>query len=185
MKKLIAAALIVCATIAVVAVAIVRHVNNTQDALWCHDHGYAHYATKDGFCVGTGGKLFKVREVPSPRRNAWVIGRSGINAALLSARHHRADFELAVRLPTLSDARSGKEGRVPIFEPNSERKRKADEDRKGEQRRSDRDVEQSLVLRSDYKAPCHRDSDSGAEKNKIFVLAAARAREIEIVASAI
>ena len=67
MKKLIAAALIVCATIAVVAVAIVRHVNNTQDALWCHDHGYAHYATKDGFCVGAGGKLFKVREVPSRR----------------------------------------------------------------------------------------------------------------------
>ena len=60
MKKLIAAALIICATIAVVAVAIVRHVNNTQDALWCHDHGYAHYATKDGFCVGAGGKLFKV-----------------------------------------------------------------------------------------------------------------------------
>src|SRR6516162_6750427 len=36
-KKLIAAALIVCATIAVVAGAIVRHVNNTKDALWCHD----------------------------------------------------------------------------------------------------------------------------------------------------
>ena len=67
MKKLIAAALIVCTTIAVVAGAIVRHVNNTQDALWCHDHGYAHYATKDGFCVGAGGKLFKVREVSSPR----------------------------------------------------------------------------------------------------------------------
>jgi len=67
MKKLIAAALIVCATIAVVAVAIVRHVNNTQDALWCHDHGYAHYATKDGFCVGAGGKLFKVREVCRPQ----------------------------------------------------------------------------------------------------------------------
>jgi len=67
MKKLIAAALIVCTTIAVVVVAIVRHVNNKQDAAWCHDHGYAHYATKDGFCVGAGGKLFKVREVPSPR----------------------------------------------------------------------------------------------------------------------
>ena len=47
------------------------------------------------------------------------------------------------------------------------------------------DVEQPLVLGSDYKAPCHRNSDSGAEKNKIFVLAVARAREIEIVASAI
>src|SRR5262249_20133970 len=40
MKKLIAAALIVCATVAVLAVAIVRHVNNTQDALWCHGHGF-------------------------------------------------------------------------------------------------------------------------------------------------
>jgi hypothetical protein len=60
MKKLIAAALIVCATVAVVAVAIVRHVNNTQAALWCHEHGYANYATRDGFCVGARGKLIKV-----------------------------------------------------------------------------------------------------------------------------
>jgi len=60
MKKLIAAALIVCATVAVVAVAIVRHVNNTQDAEWCHENGYTNYATKDGFCVGAGGKLIKV-----------------------------------------------------------------------------------------------------------------------------
>ena len=67
MKKLIAAALIVCTTIAVVAVTIIRHVNNKQDAAWCHDHGYANYATKDGFCVGAGGKLFKIREAASPR----------------------------------------------------------------------------------------------------------------------
>jgi hypothetical protein len=60
MKKLIAAALIVWATIAVVAAAIIRHVNNTQDALWCHEHGYANYATRDGFCVGARGKLIKV-----------------------------------------------------------------------------------------------------------------------------
>ena len=60
MKELIAAALIVCATGAVLAVAIVRHVNNTQDALWCHEHGYAKYATRDGFCVGARGKLVKV-----------------------------------------------------------------------------------------------------------------------------
>ena len=58
-KGLIAAALI-CATIIVVAVAIIRHVNNKQDAAWCHDHGYANYATNDGFCVGAGGKLIKV-----------------------------------------------------------------------------------------------------------------------------
>ena len=67
MKKLIAAALIVCTTIAMVAVTIIRHVNNKQDAAWCHDHGYANYATKDGFCVGAGGKLFKIGEAPSPR----------------------------------------------------------------------------------------------------------------------
>jgi hypothetical protein len=35
-------------------------VNNKQDAAWCHDHGYANYATNDGFCVGAGGKLIKV-----------------------------------------------------------------------------------------------------------------------------
>jgi hypothetical protein len=56
---LIALALIVCTTI-VVAVAIIRHVNNKQHAAWCHDHGYANYATNDGFCVGAGGKLIKV-----------------------------------------------------------------------------------------------------------------------------
>jgi hypothetical protein len=59
-KGLIAATLIVCATIDVVAVAIIRHVDNKQDAAWCHEHGYANYATKDGFCVGAGGKLIKV-----------------------------------------------------------------------------------------------------------------------------
>jgi hypothetical protein len=60
MKRLIAAALVVCAAIAVVEWAIVRHVNNKQDALWCHVHGYANYATEDGFCVGARGKLIKV-----------------------------------------------------------------------------------------------------------------------------
>ena len=59
MKGLIAGALIVC-VIGVVAWTIIRHVNNTQAALWCHEHGYTNYVTKDGFCVGAGGKLFKV-----------------------------------------------------------------------------------------------------------------------------
>jgi hypothetical protein len=59
-NRLIAATLIVCATIVLVAVGIIRHVNNKQDAAWCRDHGYANYATKDGFCVGAGGKLIKV-----------------------------------------------------------------------------------------------------------------------------
>ena len=59
-KRLIAVALIVCAIIVLVAVTIIRHVNNKQDAAWCYDHGYANYATNDGFCVGAGGKLIKV-----------------------------------------------------------------------------------------------------------------------------
>jgi hypothetical protein len=58
-NMLIAAALIVCVAV-LLAVAIIRHVNNRQEAQWCHDHGYANYATKDGFCVGTGGKLIRV-----------------------------------------------------------------------------------------------------------------------------
>jgi hypothetical protein len=60
MKRLIAGALIVSVAIGLVAVAIIRHVNNKQAAQWCHDHGYTNYATKDGFCVGAGGKLTKV-----------------------------------------------------------------------------------------------------------------------------
>jgi hypothetical protein len=60
MKTLIAGALVVCATIVVVAWAISGHVNNKQDAEWCHENGYTNYATKDGFCVGARGKLIKV-----------------------------------------------------------------------------------------------------------------------------
>jgi hypothetical protein len=60
MKRLIAAAVIFCVTIGLVAVAIIRHVNNKQNAAWCYEHGYAKYATSDGFCVGAGGKLIKV-----------------------------------------------------------------------------------------------------------------------------
>lgn len=60
MKKLIAVALILCAAILLVAMAIIRRANNEHAALWCHDHGYANYATEDGFCIGAGGKLVKV-----------------------------------------------------------------------------------------------------------------------------
>ena len=59
-QTLIGVALVVCATIVLVAGAITRHVNNKEDAAWCYDNGYAHYATKDGFCVGARGKLIKV-----------------------------------------------------------------------------------------------------------------------------
>jgi len=60
MKKLIAVALILCAAIVLVAMGIICHANSEQAALWCHDHGYANYATEDGFCVGASGKLVKV-----------------------------------------------------------------------------------------------------------------------------
>ena len=60
MKELIAGAVIVCATIVLVAVLTIRHVNHKQNTEWCLDHGYSNYATTDGFCVGAGGKLFKV-----------------------------------------------------------------------------------------------------------------------------
>jgi hypothetical protein len=82
-------------------------------------------------------------------RNPWIIGRSGFNTALLSVGHHRAYFELAERLPILAHARTSVDGPVSIFEPNGERKRKAEEDRKGEQRRGDCDVEPPLALKSD------------------------------------
>jgi hypothetical protein len=60
MKTLIAVALIGCAIIVLVAVAIIRHLDNKQNAAWCYENGYANYATNDGFCVGAGGKLTKV-----------------------------------------------------------------------------------------------------------------------------
>jgi hypothetical protein len=60
MKALLAGTLIACVAIVLVTVAIMRHVNHKQDVARCYDHGYANYATTDGFCVGTGGKLIKV-----------------------------------------------------------------------------------------------------------------------------
>jgi hypothetical protein len=60
MKKLIAVALLLGAAIVLVAMGIIRQANNEQAALWCHDHGYANYATEDGFCVGVSGKRVKV-----------------------------------------------------------------------------------------------------------------------------
>jgi hypothetical protein len=59
-KGLIAVALVACVAIVLVAVAVIRHVNNKQNAAWCYDHGYEYYATSDGFCVGADGKLVKV-----------------------------------------------------------------------------------------------------------------------------
>ena len=36
------------------------HQAHKQQTAWCQDHGYGNYATKDGFCVGAGGKLIKI-----------------------------------------------------------------------------------------------------------------------------
>jgi hypothetical protein len=60
MKSWIAGALMTCLTVVVAAGAVTRHVSHKQDALWCHKHGYPNYATKDGFCIGAGGKLVKI-----------------------------------------------------------------------------------------------------------------------------
>jgi hypothetical protein len=60
MNRLIAGTLIVGAIILLVTVAVFRDVNHKQHVAWCYDHGYANYATEDGFCVGAGGKLIKV-----------------------------------------------------------------------------------------------------------------------------
>ena len=59
MKRLIAGGLIVCVAVVLVAVAINRHLAHKQAVEWCHENGYANYATTDGFC-GAGGKLVKV-----------------------------------------------------------------------------------------------------------------------------
>jgi hypothetical protein len=48
------------ATIVLVTMAVIHHVNHKQHVAWCYDHGYANYATEDGFCVGARGKLIKV-----------------------------------------------------------------------------------------------------------------------------
>ena len=74
MKRLIAGGLI-SVTIVLVAVAITRHVSHkqavhhNQAVQWCHENGYAHYATTDGFCVGAGGKLVKVGVEAGPNRD--------------------------------------------------------------------------------------------------------------------
>jgi hypothetical protein len=58
--KIIVVGLAVCGIAALIIFAVVRYQNHKQQAEWCQDHGYGNYATKDGFCVGPGGKLVKV-----------------------------------------------------------------------------------------------------------------------------
>jgi hypothetical protein len=58
--KIILVGLVACAIAALIIFAFVRHQTYKQEAEWCQDHGYGNYATKDGFCVGPGGKLIKI-----------------------------------------------------------------------------------------------------------------------------
>jgi hypothetical protein len=60
--KIIALGLAACAIAALIIFAVVRHFTNKHEAEWCQEHGYGNYATKDGFCVGPGGKLIKIEE---------------------------------------------------------------------------------------------------------------------------
>jgi hypothetical protein len=60
--KIIALGLAACVIAALIIFAVVRHFTNKQEAEWCQEHGYGNYATKDGFCVGPGGKLIKIEE---------------------------------------------------------------------------------------------------------------------------
>ena len=73
MKRLIATALIACVATGVLAWVIIRHLNSRQDAEWCHDNGYANYATKDGFCVGAGGKLIKLGRMDRTCRHRSAV----------------------------------------------------------------------------------------------------------------
>ena len=60
--KMIVAGLAACAILALIALVFVRYQTNKHEAQWCQDHGYGNYATKDGFCVGPGGKLIKIED---------------------------------------------------------------------------------------------------------------------------
>jgi hypothetical protein len=60
--KMIVAGLAACAILALIALVFVRYQTGRHEAQWCQDHGYGNYATKDGFCVGPGGKLIKIED---------------------------------------------------------------------------------------------------------------------------
>jgi hypothetical protein len=60
--KIILLGLAACGIAAVIIFAVVRYLTHKHEAEWCNEHGYGNYATKDGFCVGPGGKLIKIEE---------------------------------------------------------------------------------------------------------------------------
>ena len=59
--KIILVGLAACAVLALIILAFVRYQTYKHEAAWCQDHGYGN-ETKDGFCVGPGGKLIKIEE---------------------------------------------------------------------------------------------------------------------------
>jgi hypothetical protein len=84
-KSLIAVALVVCATIVVVAVMIVRHVNTKQNAAWCYDHeGQFQKARPVGSGRRHGGKLQRNRDAQAGIQRIAVA--LGFRAFLLRSR---------------------------------------------------------------------------------------------------
>ena len=121
MKRLIAGALIVCVTIVLVGVVISRHVAHKQAVEWCHENGYANYATTDGFCVGAGGKLVKVganRRAIAENSNlkfATYLGADGLGQYRVAARSMLAVFSAAASRHNRRRSALHPEGTLPAL----------------------------------------------------------------------
>ena len=59
--KVAIAGLIICVLVGVFLTIGIRMYNHKKAVEWCHEHGYGHYATSDGYCVGPGGKLIEAK----------------------------------------------------------------------------------------------------------------------------
>ena len=67
-----------------VGMAIIRHVNNKQDAEWCHDHGYTNTRPKTASASEQAENSSK--SVSSP----WRRRRRTLRAYFLGSRQRRA-----------------------------------------------------------------------------------------------
>jgi len=59
--KVAVAGLIICVLVGILLIIGIRMYNHKKAVGWCHEHGYGNYATSDGYCVGTGGKLIEAK----------------------------------------------------------------------------------------------------------------------------
>ena len=59
--KVAVAGLVICGLIAAFLIIGIRIYNHEKAVEWCREHGYGHYATSDGYCVGPGGKLIEAK----------------------------------------------------------------------------------------------------------------------------